>query len=295
MITVTNSRHTPLFYEQFGDASKPAIVLLPGLGSQGISWSDSYCLTLSNLGFFVLRLDNRDSGKSTIFDEYPIPDLQLMQKFGPVDIPYNLEDMARDVALTLEQAGINKAHIIGRSMGGIIAQIFAAIYADKTLSLCVIMSTTGNSELSPPKPDLMAMLLGTKPDPKLHYKDYELSSLQFLKRLCGDLISFDEEYYRHYIKVSFDRQYSPAGTLRQIAAIVGTGDIRQYLKNIIAPTLILHGENDPMFDVDAAKDIKRNIHGAELQIIKGMGHEIPLALEATIIELIRPYLEGGKR
>lgn len=289
MTTFTNI-HTPLFYEEFGDATNPAIALLPGLGSQGISWSNSFCLKLANLGFYILRIDNRDCGKSPIFNQYPVPDLQLMQKGESVEIPYNLEDMAQDVALTLEHAKIAKAHIIGRSMGGIIAQIFAAIYAEKTLSLCTIMSTTGNGELLPPQSDLMAMLLQPKPDPKLYYDDYIENSLLFLKRLCGDAINFDEKHYRQYLMTSLDRQYSPAGTLRQIAAIVATGDIRKYLKKVVAPTLILHGENDPMFAVDAANDIWQNIYGSELKIIKGMGHEIPPAMESMIIGLIQVHL-----
>lgn len=285
MKTLTNQAFE-LYYEGFGESCHPAIVLIPGLGSQGISWSQEFCTELAQHGFYVLRVDNRDSGRSFIFDDTIKPDLQAMQRGEMTDIPYTLSHMADDIAATLNAAQITKAHIIGRSLGGIIAQIFAANHSDRVLSLGVIMSTTGNPELPAPKETVMSMLFAPKPDALKNREAYITDSLSFFKCLSGQKLSFDEAYYRQYIEASIDRSHTPTGTLRQIAAMAATGDIRAIIKNIKATTLIIHGSDDPMFSVEAAYDIQQHINQAQLKLIDGMGHEIPPKLNEQVIRCI---------
>lgn len=289
MKTLTE-KHTILYHDTYGDKANPACVLLPGLGAQSISWSDSFCSKLADLGLYVLRMDNRDCGRSKIFTEYPVPDLQEMLKGGYVSIHYNLEDMANDVIMTLSHMGIDKAHVMGRSMGGMIAQIFASLYPKNTLSLCVIMSTTGNSVLTQPDPEVMSLLMKPKPNPESNRNSFVEQTMKFFKLLSGDPQNFDDDFYQSYILSSLDRGYSPSGTLRQISAMIASGDIRRYLSSITAPTLVIHGLKDPMFGIDAAKDVNENIKGAHLCLIDEMGHEIPPGIDSQIIDAIKSYL-----
>lgn len=285
MSTATNLP-VSLYFDGFGEKSHPAIVLLPGLGSQSISWSPRFCLRLADAGFFILRVDNRDCGLSPVLSQAGEPDLQALSRGQSISVAYTLREMAADVALTLENAGIKTAHIVGRSMGGMVAQLFAAQYPHKTLSLCAIMSSTGNPRLPPPAADVMAMLLGPKPDPHARQSAWLEQQLAFFRRIASTHLPFDAEYYSTLLKTSLARASSASGTLRQIAAMAATGDLRNEIKQITAPTLVIHGSDDPLFPVEAGKEIGQTIPGAKLQIIEGMGHEMPPALEAEIAALL---------
>lgn len=281
-----------LYFDGFGEKTRPAIVLLPGLGSQSISWSQRFCQRLADAGFYILRVDNRDCGLSPVLSRAGVPDLQALSRGQSIPVAYTLREMAADVALTLENAGIQAAHIVGRSMGGMIAQLFAAHYPQKTLSLCAIMSSTGNPQLPPPAADVMAMLLGPKPDPHAHQSTWLQHQLAFFKRIASTHVPFDAEYYTGLLKTALVRSGSTSGTLRQIAVMAATGDLRSEIKHITTPTLVIHGSNDPLFPVEAGKDISSTIPDARLELIEGMGHEIPPALEAEVTALLLAHFNN---
>lgn len=291
MNTATNLP-VSLYFDAFGEKQNPAIVLLPGLGSQSISWSQRFCQRLADGGFYILRVDNRDCGLSPTLNHAGVPDLQALSQGQSIPIAYTLREMAADVALTLDNAGIPAAHIVGRSMGGMIAQLFAAQYPQKTLSLCAIMSSTGNPQLPPPAPDVMAMLLGPRPDPYSHQSAWLEQQLAFFRRIASTHVPFDEQYYTALLITSLARASSMPGMLRQIAAMAATGDLRSEIKRIAAPTLAIHGTHDPLFPVEAGQDISNTIHGARLELIEGMGHEIPPALEAEVTELLLAHFNN---
>ena len=279
-----------LHYDALGHRENPALVLIPGLGSQSISWSARFCSLLAEAGFYVLRLDNRDCGLSVKLTDAPTPSLQALFQGQAADIPYNLLDMAADVALTLDTAGISRAHLIGRSMGGMIAQLFAAQYPQRTASLSVIMSSSGNPALPPADSDVMALLMAPKPDPTTRTADYLEQQLAFLQRIASVDLPFNRQHYAALLQQTLQRDYSPAGTIRQIAAIAATGDLRPYLSQITAPTLVIHGSADPLFLPQAGKDIGLNITGATVEIIEGMGHDLPPERETDIAARLLRHL-----
>ncbi|KIS45245.1 alpha/beta hydrolase family protein [Kosakonia radicincitans YD4] len=283
----------PLYFDTFGEKTRPAVVLLPGLGSQSISWSTAFCQRLAGAGFYLLRVDNRDCGLSPILTQAGVPDLNALSQGQKVAIPYTLRDMAADVALTLEQAAIARAHMVGRSMGGMIAQLFAAQYPQKTLSLCAMMSSTGNPALPPPAADIMAAMLGPKPDPRTHKSAWLQQQLAFYRRIASTHLPFDSDGYTSLLTRSLERASAPSGTMRQVAAMAATGDIRADIQKIAAPTLVIHGSADPLFPPEAGIEISQTIAHARLHLIEGMGHELPAALEKEIISLLLAHFQNA--
>lgn len=294
---MTNNAPITLYYDSFGDRENPAVVLIPGLGGHNISWSEDFCERLVDAGYYLIRIDNRDCGLSPHFDHFPainIPELiERLQRGEHVDIPYTLFDMAEDVLRLLNQLSIEKAHIIGRSMGGMIAQLVAALAPENALSLCPIMSTTGNPELPQPEPDVMQMLMSSGANPEEDLDGYLKGQLAVYRRTCSTLFPFAEEYYRNYILQVLERKYSPEGTKRQLVAIAITGDMRPHLAAITAPTLVIHGSVDPLFTPAAGKDIADNINHAHFDLISGMGHETPPLLIPLIADKIITHLNSA--
>ncbi|MEQ4623685.1 MULTISPECIES: alpha/beta fold hydrolase [Providencia] len=296
---MTNNAPITLYYDSFGDRANPAVVLIPGLGGHNISWSEDFCQRLVNAGYYIIRVDNRDSGLSPHFDHFPainIPELiERLQRGEHVDIPYTLFDMAEDVLRLLNQLSIEKAHIIGRSMGGMVAQLVAALAPENVLSLCPIMSSTGNPALPQPEPDVMQLLMSSGANPKEDLDGYLEGQLAFYRRISSTLFPFDEAYYRHYILQALARNYSPEGTKRQLVAVAITGDMRPHLTTITAPTLVIHGSVDPLFPTAAGKDIADNIANATFDLISGMGHETPPLLIPLIADKIITHLNSASR
>ncbi|MBG5920110.1 alpha/beta fold hydrolase [Providencia stuartii] len=290
---ITNAE-TVLFYDSFGIPKNPAVVLIPGLGGHNISWTDDFCQQVADAGFYILRIDNRDAGLSPHLDNFPSINLgaliEKMQNKEQFAIPYTLLDMAEDIVQLLNKLSINKAHIIGRSMGGMIAQLVAAKYPERTLSLCAIMSSTGNPELPQSEPDVMQMLISPSANPQENLDAYLSGQLAFFQRVSSSICPFDENYYRDYLLQALKRNYSPEGTKRQIVAVAVTGDLRPYIQHIDTPTLVIHGSIDPLFPLAAGQDIANNIANAKLVIIEGMGHETPPLLNSKIADLIIAHL-----
>ena len=278
-----------LEYESFGAANDPAIVLIMGLGAQLTRWTVPFCEKLVRRGYRVIRFDNRDVGRSTHLTDLPAPN--LTQVLGarmtglPLKLPYTLDDMAADTVGLLDALHIDKAHIVGASMGGMIAQLVAADYPQRTLSLTSIMSTTGNPALPPPTPAAAAVLMSPSPHPANQeaYLDHSVSSL---RTLASPGFPFDHETTRTRLLTDLDRGYNPAGYARQIAAVSMSGDRRAKLRTIKVPAMVIHGADDPLVPVAAGRDTADSIPNAELRVIAGMGHDIPVVLYDAIADAI---------
>lgn len=279
-----------LAYDSFGDETAEAMLLIAGLGTQMIRWTVQFCRELAARGYFVIRFDNRDSGCSTHFNHYPALDFgalsaALMAGQRP-DIPYTLSNMADDAIGLLNGLSIDRAHFVGRSMGGMIAQIAASEYPERVSSLISIMSSSGNPLLPQAAPDVMAMMTKPGPNPLEDEAGFLAHNLAFARRIAGTGYPLEEASYRALILEEVRRSYDPAGFARQIAAIAVSGDRRQRLATITAPALVIHGADDPLFVPECGEDTASAIPGAEFMLIDGMGHDIPHQLYKAIADSI---------
>ncbi|QND53272.1 alpha/beta hydrolase [Phyllobacterium sp. 628] len=276
-------------YDTFGSGDSEPILLISGLGVQMIRWTVPFCEHLAEQGYRVIRFDNRDVGLSTHFSD-PVPDLaavaEAVSRGLKPRVPYTLYDMADDAIGLLDELGIAQAHLVGRSLGGMIAQLAASVYPHRSLSLSVIMSSTGNPKLPPPAPDAMATLISPAPDPLIDEAGFLDHSVAASRIIASPAYLFDETAQRAQALREFKRAYNSGGFGRQIAALAATGDIRAQLKAITAPTLVIHGQADKLVPSAAGEDIAANINGAELMVIKGMGHDLPPELYETVITAI---------
>ncbi|MDZ4372019.1 MAG: alpha/beta hydrolase [Phenylobacterium sp.] len=276
--------------ETFGAPPDQAILLVAGLGTQMIRWTVPFCLALAARGYHVIRFDNRDAGCSTHITHRAAPDFgelagTLMAGRAP-DVPYTLHDMAADAVGLLDAFSIDRAHVVGRSMGGMIAQVMAYEHPERVASLTSIMSSTGNPSLPPPMPDAMAMMTRPAPDPAADEAGYLAHSLAFARRIAGGRYPFDEAATRDLIVEEARRAHDRNGFGRQIAAIAVGGDRRSRLATVSAPTLVIHGSDDPLFLPACGEDTAASIPGAEFMFIEGMGHDLPPQLYGAAVEAI---------
>lgn len=277
-----------LAYDSFGNENDEVILLIAGLGTQMIRWTDSFCHLLAAQGFRVIRFDNRDVGCSTHFSHYPTIDFDalaatLISGKRP-DIPYTLDDMSNDAIGLLDALSIDRAHFIGRSMGGMIAQIASSEYPERVLSLTSIMSSSGNPTLPQTSPDVMGMMTKPAPNPFEDEAGFLAHSVSFAKRIAGTGYPFEEDTYRALILEEVHRAYDPGGVGRQMAAIAVSGDRRPRLATIKVPTLVIHGMDDPLFVPACGEDTAYVIPGAELMLVDGMGHDLPHQLYKVIVD-----------
>jgi pimeloyl-ACP methyl ester carboxylesterase len=276
-----------IVYDTFGESSASPMLLVAGLGMQMIGWEEEFCSQLAARGYWVIRFDNRDVGLSTRLDEAGVPDVQaLMQAAVPgkaVEVPYVLHDMAEDAVGLLDALGIESAHVVGASMGGMIVQEMAIHYPDHIRTMTSIMSSTGDPELPPPRPEAMSLLLTPPPTDRAGYIESEVKAWRVLS---GSGSLFDESRARRQAGRVFDRGLCPAGTARQLAAILASGSRKEALRSFTAPTLVIHGDADPLVPVEGGIDTADAIPGAELLIIEGMGHDLPPAIWTRVIEAI---------
>jgi pimeloyl-ACP methyl ester carboxylesterase len=263
-------------YETFGDPSSPPILLIVGLGGQLIYWDEEFCRRLAEAGRYVIRFDNRDAGLSTKFDDAGVPDIMdvlgKLMSGQAVTPPYTIEDMAADAVGLLDALNIERAHLCGMSMGGMIAQTVAIRYPRRVLSLTSIYSTTGNPDLPQPKPEVMGLLLTPPPQEREPFIEFNLN---LFRAITGPRFGFDEEWVRQMVARSFDRAFCPQGTARQLVAILTQGNRKNALKGVSVPALVIHGDADPLVSVEGGKDTAGALPGAELKIIEGMGHDLP--------------------
>jgi pimeloyl-ACP methyl ester carboxylesterase len=270
-------------FETFGDASNPALLLVMGLGTQMLGWHEDFCRELAGRGFHVIRYDNRDSGRSTHFDSVPPPrPLELtMRKFKK--LAYTLGDMADDGLGLLTHLGIERAHVMGASMGGMIAQTMAARHPERLLSLTSVMSMTGSRRAGNPALKVYPFFLGRPP----RGKDEFIERIEKIFGLIGSP-DFDRDpaELRAMASLSYDRDPSPAGTPRQLAAILDAGNRTAELRRIKAPTLVIHGTKDKMIAKSGGRATARAIPGAKLILIEGMGHDLPRGVWPQIIDAV---------
>jgi pimeloyl-ACP methyl ester carboxylesterase len=288
-----------LAYESFGDEASETILLISGLGTQMLRWTATFCETLVERGYRVIRFDNRDAGRSTHFADHPALDFaalaaKLANGQRP-EIPYTLDDMASDAVGLLDALSIQKAHLVGRSMGGMIAQVAAVRHPNRILSLTSIMSSSGNPNLPPAKADVMALMTMRTPSPFEDEAGFVEHSLAFARRIAGTGATFDEEAHRTLVLEEVRRAYNPGGFGRQITAIAMAGDRRPELAKIKVPTLVIHGTDDPLFLPDCGRDTASSIPGAEFMLIDGMGHDLPPVFYQVVADGIDRTARRAKR
>ncbi|WP_338424420.1 alpha/beta fold hydrolase [Sphingopyxis kveilinensis] len=279
-------------YEDRGPKDAPAILMVMGLGGQLTLWPDEFVAALNERGFRTIRYDNRDVGLSTRFDAAGVPNLKWMfvkAAFGlPVRSAYTLADMAADGIGLLDHLGIGQAHIVGVSMGGMISQHIAARYPERVLTLASVMSTTGNRRLPRARKEAMQALANR---PTSGDKEALIAYGVKAARVIGSPgYPSDEDRLQRRVRTDFERGWYPPGFARQVAAIVADGDRRSMLKSIKAPTLVIHGEDDPLVPLAGGRDTAANIAGARLMTIPGMGHDLPLALVDTLADAIAGHI-----
>lgn len=255
-----------------------------------LRWTTPFCEDLAARGYRVIRFDNRDAGCSTHFDTCPPPDFTalasaLIAGHQP-DVPYTLGDMASDAVGLLDALGIEQAHVVGRSMGGMIAQILASEYPGRVLSLTSIMSSTGNPALPQAAPDILAIMMRSAPDPSIDPEGFLAVRLTFARRIAGTGYPFDEDAHRALLLEEARRAHDPAGMARQIAAMAVAGDRRCRLETITAPTLVIHGADDSLIPPACGHDTALSIPNATYLQIEGMGHDLPPQFSPKVVEAI---------
>src|SRR4051794_31887885 len=270
-----------LCYETFGEPGRPAVLLVMGLGTQMIGWHEEFCRDLADRGFFVIRYDNRDVGHSTKFSSVPPPTPRELLTRKLRRPAYTLDDMADDGAGLLEALGIDAAHVVGASMGGMIAQVLAARHPGRVLSLVSIMSTTGNRWKGQPALRVYPFLL-RKPSTD---REGQISRVLKLFKVVGSPgFERDEAELREMLELGFERGSDPAGMARQLGAIVASGDRTAAVQRISAPTLVIHGTKDKMVRVSGGRATARAIPGARLMFVEGMGHDLPRGAWPRILD-----------
>ena len=267
--------------EDHGSPSGEPLLLIMGLGMQLVAWHEDFVASLVQRGFRVIRFDNRDIGLSQNFDHLGLPNValdSLKYTFGlKVSSPYSLADMAADAVGVLDALGIRRAHVCGASMGGMIAQQMAVRHADRVKSLTLMMTTSGSRRLPQPTFKVRGALLSRPKDPK-NIDSVIAHFVRIYKLIGSPAYPASDAYLTERLGMSVRRSYRPRGTVRQLVAIAADGDRSRLLGGIKIPTQVLHGQQDPLVPVAAGHDLARKIPGAQLDLIDGMGHDLPVAL-----------------
>jgi pimeloyl-ACP methyl ester carboxylesterase len=277
-----------LCYETLGDPADPALLLVMGLGAQLIDWPQEFCEQLAGRGFFVIRFDNRDAGLSTSRPEWGVPDVRAIVAGDRTTVPYLLADLAADIAGLLDALDLPRVHVVGASMGGMIAQQFAIDHPERVASLCSIMSTTGERSVGRSTPEAAAVL-GRPPAPD---RASAVAAAVAAARIVGSpgFPATEEELIRR-AEAKYDRGYRPLGTLRQYAAIIASPERTEALREVAVPTVVVHGAADPLITLSGGQATAAAVPGADLVVLDGMGHDLPAALWPRIIAAIASNTE----
>jgi pimeloyl-ACP methyl ester carboxylesterase len=284
-------RGITLCYETFGEESAPPLLLIQGLGMQMVGWPEEFCERLAATGFYVVRFDNRDTGRSThLPGRPPTPGQLLRRRIDPV--LYTLSDMAEDAVGLLRELGLAPAHVVGVSMGGMIAQMVAAEHPSSVRSLVSIMSTTGSRWKGQPAFRIYRFLLRRAPADR----DRFIERTSKLFAVIGSQgLPQDTERIREIAARSYDRGLDPAATGRQLGAIIASGDRTSQLRTISAPTLVIHGSKDRMVNRSGGVATARAIPGARMVTIEGMGHDLPEAAWSQLLDAISEHARAAER
>jgi pimeloyl-ACP methyl ester carboxylesterase len=282
-----------LAYDCFGDPAAQPMLLIMGLGTQMIAWDEVFCERLAARGYYVIRFDNRDIGLSTKLAQAGVPDIGklLMQALAglPVSaesVPYTLADMANDAVGLLDALDIRSAHIVGASMGGAIAQEIALRHPRRLRTLVAIMATSGAPGLPPPTPEALSVLATPAPTDRAGYIARQSSVMKILR--AGDFPE-EEQLDAARAQRSFERGLNPPGYARQLAAIIASGSRKERLSALRAPTLVIHGDADPLVPIECGRDVARTVPGATMVTVKGMGHALPAWAWPQIIGAIAEH------
>ncbi|MEU3622745.1 alpha/beta hydrolase [Amycolatopsis coloradensis] len=265
-----------LCHETFGSPEDRPLLMIMGLASQMIWWDDELCENLAAMRFFVIRYDNRDAGRSSRMSGR----VSLPLAYTLRTAPYSLKDMADDAAALLDELGVRSAHVVGASMGGMVAQTLAIEHPARVRSLTSIMSTTGNRFVGRPSAKAMTMLLSAPPRSREQYVD---SLVRTFRAIGSPGYPFDEPRMRERAERSFDRGVNPGGTARQLAAIVSSRDRFHALRNLTVPALVVHGSKDPLVHVSGGRATARALRESELDVVPGMGHDLPRAIWPRLV------------
>ncbi|OBH44799.1 alpha/beta fold hydrolase [Mycobacterium mantenii] len=279
-----------LYYEDMGDIDAPPVLLVMGLGAQLLLWRVAFCEKLVGHGLRVIRYDNRDVGLSSKTQHrssgQPLVTRLLRSWLGlPSQAAYKLEDMADDAAAVLDHLGIDRAHIVGASMGGMIAQIFAARFRERTTTLAIIFSSNNSALLPPPAPRaLLALLKGPPPDSP---REVIIDNAVRVGNIIGSpRYRVPDEQARAEAAEGYDRNYYPQGVARHFGAVLGSGSLRRYNRETTAPTVVIHGRADKLMRPFGGRAVARSIDGARLVTFDGMGHDLPQQLWDQVIGVL---------
>ena len=266
-------------YETFGSPDDPPLVLVMGVATQMLGWPEGFCQALADDGFYVVRFDNRDIGLSTHLDDAGVPDLVALLTGRSTSAPYTLADMADDTAGLLDALGLDRVHLVGLSMGGMIAQEVALRHEQRLTSLTTIMSTPA-AHIGKSTPAAQATLMWPSPRTEVEAADF---TVKVYGVVGSPAYPHDTEWLREIGAESFRRSSKSAGKVRQFAAILVSPDRRPGLASLTVPTLVLHGEEDPLIQVEGSHEIAAAVPGARLVTYPGMGHDLPQELWPTLI------------
>lgn len=264
-----------LCFDSFGDPAAPPLLLVSGLGAQLIAWDDEFCRQLASAGLYVVRYDNRDVGLSTHFTAAGVPDLMGIvagqNGGGGPALPYTLDEMAADAVGLLDALELPDAHLLGLSMGGMIAQLVALDHPRRVRSLISVMSTTGERDLPPADAEAIGVLLGPPPTDREQAAERSVAAAHIL----GGSFPVDEARVRRRARAAFERETDPTGGARQLAAVLATPGRANRLATLALPALVLHGDADPLIPLAHGEATAAAIPGARLEVIAGLGHRLP--------------------
>lgn len=274
--TIKISEYLEVCYQTFGEPHNKPIILLSGLNTQMTHYTDSFCNKLSQKEFYVIKYDYRDVGRTLWLNG--------------IKENYTLKDLSNDLNQLIEKLNLGKVVLFGRSMGGLISQIYSSLNPEKIDSLILIMTGTNNPELKKPSDNILNLMLGSFPKPNIDLEGYINHKLLFAKTVHGDYYPFYENEERLLILEDLKRGVNNIGGYRrQLKSLIDTGSVLEYTKTITTPTLIIHGDIDPMIYVDAALELHSTIKDSKLKILNGMGHDIPIELENKIVDLVTEH------
>ncbi|MFR9793973.1 alpha/beta fold hydrolase [Streptomyces sp. MB22_4] len=288
MSIVDVSPEVSIAYESFGDPGDPPVLLVMGFGAQMLAWHEDFCRALADRGRYVIRYDNRDCGLSTKFDDHPVDMRTFIAAVSSGDIPaalamvpYRLLDMAGDGLGLLTALGIERAHVVGASMGGMIAQVMALSCPERALTLTSMMSSTGESEYGRSSPEAQAVLFSPRPADREGYVAAAERELVWASKRYGDAAVL-----RELAAASYDRAYYPEGIGRQLGAMILSGSRADALRELRVPTLVIHGLDDTLIDPSGGKRTAELVPGAELLLVPDMGHDRPRELWPELIDAV---------
>jgi pimeloyl-ACP methyl ester carboxylesterase len=292
-VHVVTSSSVVIEYETFGTPADPAVLLIMGFGTQLLGWDEAFCRLLAASGRYVIRYDNRDCGLSSTFDDHPVDLMRLITAVTAGELeqalamrPYSLRDMALDGVELLQELGIERAHVVGSSMGGMIAQKMAIEFPERVLSLTSIMSSTGEPEYGHSTPEAQQVLFSARPRDRDGYITAAERDLVWASRRHGDATRL-----RDLAASSYDRAHYPSGIPRQLAAMILDGSRAEGLKGLDVPTLVIHGLDDTLIDPSGGRRTADLVPGAQLMLVEAMGHDRPPALWPLLVDAISQHTE----